>query len=541
MGGIGLGLGLAFGRGPSGPATTSVTFGNLSRSGVGSGVPTTATSISSGDASGHWQVSAGVLCPSVAGDTANLNLGPYSLVMNNGDTFNVTIEANCWSVSTQAEWDFIIAQATGTLASKIIRVRRLPSNGVYTSGVNGTAARLRRADYTGLIIKGDDTFTVPNHEDDVSATSYPLFDTFILRGTRNVTFQRLDFDATISKKFDMIAETANHIAGITIDWCRLRGTIGDANGNYTAGAGVGANQYPNGEHISAASSPSGNPAWTENISLTNNHSTWSNRFCNIECGTGALSITGNRVKYFYEDAVRVNYPKGDIPTTITDNVISHPLGKGTDTGNLHCDAIQCTAVNTATTDWTVNIHRNRIWRGNARGELQGIFCTDFYASAIDSGFFFVPTVIGNVIALNSTQSLVIANAKTAVMLNNTAVAATIPGASLERFQVGAGTDSTTSGTHRLERNISEGYTIGGTPTLVNNQTLAETEVAYAAMFDGSVDWDVETLAELMATFSRKTGGPGDLGGGPPDAGAIGSAAVTWATTVPGSDGANLVS
>ena len=83
--------------------------------------------------------------------------------------------------------------------------------------------------------------------------------------------------------------------------------------------------------------------------------------------------------------------------------------------------------------------------------------------------------------------------------------------------------------------------LGGSPTLTDNQTLAETEVAYAAMFDGSVDWDVETLAELMATFSRKTGGPADLAGGPPDAGAIGSAAVTWATTVPGSDGANLVS
>jgi|GEM_PF-6876590 len=70
-------------------------MGALSRNQSGAGIDTTATAIVSGDPSDHWTVSGGRLYPSAAGDTADLNAGPYTLEMDNGDTLDITIE-DCW-------------------------------------------------------------------------------------------------------------------------------------------------------------------------------------------------------------------------------------------------------------------------------------------------------------------------------------------------------------------------------------------------------------------------------------------------------------
>lgn len=87
---------------PTPTPDVSANFGALTASGAG-GVAVTGSSISSGDASGHWQISGGYLSPSSAGDTANLNGGPYSLVLNNGQTVSITISANVRSVRTLAQ------------------------------------------------------------------------------------------------------------------------------------------------------------------------------------------------------------------------------------------------------------------------------------------------------------------------------------------------------------------------------------------------------------------------------------------------------
>lgn len=104
-------------------ADVTTVFGALTAAGAG-GVPVTGASISSGDASGHWQISGGLISPSAAGDTANLNLGPYSLVLNNAQTVAITVLANGYSVATQAELTAAIsAAASQTTTDNIIEGR----------------------------------------------------------------------------------------------------------------------------------------------------------------------------------------------------------------------------------------------------------------------------------------------------------------------------------------------------------------------------------------------------------------------------------
>lgn len=77
-------------------------FGALTKAGAG-GVPVTGTSITSGDPSGHWQISGGYLSPSSAGDTANLSAGTYSLELDNGQTAAITVLANAYHVRPSAD------------------------------------------------------------------------------------------------------------------------------------------------------------------------------------------------------------------------------------------------------------------------------------------------------------------------------------------------------------------------------------------------------------------------------------------------------
>lgn len=108
-----------------GPVTsiTSDTYGALSRAQEGAGIAVTGSSIASGDASGHWQISGGRLYPSTAGDTADMNAGPYELVFNDGSQLTITIVPNSYDCSTSAEFDALMALGAATLSGKTVRVR----------------------------------------------------------------------------------------------------------------------------------------------------------------------------------------------------------------------------------------------------------------------------------------------------------------------------------------------------------------------------------------------------------------------------------
>lgn len=120
-----------------------VEFGALTKAASG-GVLVSGTSITSGDASGHWQIIAGVLTPSTAGDTADLNLGPYSLVFNDTSTITLNIIAGAYSVADIDQLEVAAEQSSLTLGQKIL-MRGGAYNPTYldkritrTTAVNGT-------------------------------------------------------------------------------------------------------------------------------------------------------------------------------------------------------------------------------------------------------------------------------------------------------------------------------------------------------------------------------------------------------------------
>lgn len=533
MGSFGFGFGVtrrrASGGGTPAPAPTEVTFGALTFAAAG-GVPVTGTSISSGDPNGHFTVSGGLLTVSAAGDAANLSGGPYSLVFNDGSMRTVNIAPNEWDVRTTAEWDTVIAQSAATLSGKKIAIR--PGQTI-TTGVNGTAARLRRNDYGGLEIYCRDTASMADFAGE-----------FYLRGCRNVTFRRLRSQAVAGRKFYLLGEAANHLENITIDQCHIRGATADPNGDYSTST-----NYPNFgiDLITTQGSANGSVG---NVTITNNTVEWGATLVGIVVSKAGASVvvSGNLLRFFYDDAVgfgRFSAQSVNCPAVCNDNVIYGAVGKSTDSANPHTDGIRFIASSNQLSDWTISVNRNIVFVGDARGDghLQGMLASDFKQSGVDSGYFFTGEAIGNLIVTDMSNAFSVENAKNFVMVNNTVVGnKTSGGAFTAGLRVGSGsTDSTTSGIHRIQRNLAETYTIGGTPTLTDNLTLGKggATIPFADVFVGP-SWYPTTRAEALAWFSRKAGGPADLGG-TYDAGAVGSGAVVFPSASPGSGGANNVS
>ncbi|WP_439150783.1 hypothetical protein, partial [Sulfitobacter sp.] len=80
------------------PVVSDIAFGALTPAGAG-GIPVAGTSITSGDTNGHFEIVAGHLVPTAAGE-GNLS-GTYALTLNNGDTLDLTIEADKASARPQ--------------------------------------------------------------------------------------------------------------------------------------------------------------------------------------------------------------------------------------------------------------------------------------------------------------------------------------------------------------------------------------------------------------------------------------------------------
>lgn len=161
-----------------------------------------------------------------------------------------------------------------------------------------------------------------------------------------------------------------------------------------------------------------------------------------------------------------------------------------------------------------------------------------------SGQNFVAEIIGNVVNCRSSEGILVQNAKDCVVLSNTVTKDDYPSTSKADIRIGGviADGFTSAGTHRVERNIAESITAYGVTIDSSNVQMGVNAInhPYSTVFDGPT-FAPTSRAQALMLLSRKTGGPADLSGGPPDAGAIGSGAIRWASTVPGSDGENFVS
>jgi hypothetical protein len=94
-----------------------VDFGALTRTSAG-GVAVTGTSISSGDASGHWQIVSNVLTPSATGEDALT--GTYNLTLDDAQAVDITTVANKFSAASTAEISAAYTAATASTDTGIL-------------------------------------------------------------------------------------------------------------------------------------------------------------------------------------------------------------------------------------------------------------------------------------------------------------------------------------------------------------------------------------------------------------------------------------
>lgn len=480
-GGIGSGPGDGPGPGP----TISHTIGALTRNQFGAGIPVSATAVTSGDAGGHWAVSGGRLFPSAAGDAADLNAGPYALALDDGSMINIAVEPNAWDVTDQSEWDFVVRQAPAMLAGKKIALRNTTTLALGITGGFGTPFRrvdLRSGNGDPLVIEG--RFGASGAFEEYCEIDRVQF----MRGARGITFRHLKTDTTANAKFTLVGESSHNAEDIAIHDCWVRGATGNPDGDYSTST-----NYPNlnRDLINTTGSAIGAVG---NITVTDCKIEWGDSLINIRVdkpGNRSI-ITGNECAFFYGDAIAVTMaPANPLPVTISDNFIRDTVGLATDSANPHVDAIRLQGSTAAIADWTgIEIERNIIVQGTARGDMQAIFLDDMRTGAGDSGYFFVAAIRNNIVAIDfSVHGITVIQAKDCLVENNTVISWDQGSSNAPSILVaGSGLTTATSGGGNVIRNCiadNIGDSVG-TLTATNNVTagLNGSITAYSALFDG---------------------------------------------------------
>lgn len=203
-------------------ADVNCEFGALTLAGA-AGVTVTGTSISSGDASGHWQISGGKISPSATGDSANLNAGPYSLTLNNAQTVDITIVANARSVNSFVALE--VAAESMSLGQKIL----CRAGGDYSGGREIRPTQLVGQSFTtptnkdGVYYRGPDLDTgnylhIKNHTGETLVFTSQL----VIKAGAYLRFSNIYWDYSNN---DIGRETPPDLAAmINIDgspWCAL--------------------------------------------------------------------------------------------------------------------------------------------------------------------------------------------------------------------------------------------------------------------------------------------------------------------------------
>lgn len=517
-----IGLAVRAGALPA-PPPVYVPFGNLTTAGTG-GFAVAGTAIISGNASGHWPISGGLLTPSVAGDTANLNAGPYTLTLNNGDVLNVDIIANRWSVRTSAEWTTIATQAAANLLGRGVQLRA----GEYALGINPdtTGTPLRRMNLIAgrFVIEAADPLNFPVLTDRVRLSA------------RGVTFKELDMRGAPAANAPASTTVFSALGTVTFPtshtkllYCVLRNPdrpFEDTPANTTIYQVNGPNSI--GWTTACTSIATNGSGYDEFEEIIGCSVYGARRGIQVPVGTShTCRIENNYVSGCYDIGIKPFYQNGALKCTVNFNTVEKLIAKNTDVGNPHPDYILFTGSAFAISDWEVECCGNRMV-SNGRSNGAGIAFRDFWTPTDgDSTRSFIATVVGNAFDGTTPEGLIIEQGKNVVVRNNTFTNSP--------FQIGSGSpQARISGQATVVRNYASAFTIvqdGGAPPNITGDNIS---TALNDTFDRTVA-DPTTLAEFMSSWSRKAGGPADIAG-PIDIGAIGSGAVTWPTTPTSPDG-----
>ncbi len=577
----------------------SVRFGALTNAGSGA-YPVASGSITSGDSLGHWQVVSGLLSPSSAGAAAHLNTGPYSLVIGT-TAYDVEIDANAYDVVSQTEWNTVAALGS-SLAGKTIYLRPGTSidpkiGSTYFHALNFTPGftvqsreldKASRASFTTQVVVNSQYLTLRGINWDagtapkvVLGTSsntgkphhFTLDQCFLpgvvpamgLNGAYNTNFaadfgnlQAVGWDgggATVKYNIDYLTITncemswvkeglnipmgvngviSGNLIGPYWDWgMQLFYPEVDVDPNTTVEDNVIFN--PIGKSTDYGSTP--HPDALLFTGRVNGATDWtlveSRNRCYRGGSRGDLGPIAHRGMSQVAGNGRVTAITKANPAQVT-SFTTHGLVAG--------DLVVIGAVVSMTqinglykVGSVIDAHNITLQtRAGVNVDSTGYATYSDNTDSVlfkDSGHFFVVTAKGNAWVGANTEGFVISNYKNCSLINNTIVGENQGSGSTPGVYIGRGGNGyTSSGVLTMTRNIWEAEAHFGTATLTDNIGLGHVTAGntnYAATFVNPAS-PPSSLTDLVSNWAIKP------------TGAIGSAAVIWATTSPGDDGVNLV-
>lgn len=505
MPGFGLGFGHARQRGGKGgiviPEPSAIyQFGALSRSSFGAGITLNAAQIVAGDAGGHWTISNGRLFPSAAGDAADLNAGPYVLLLDNGDAIRINVEPRTWDVADQSEWDVVATQDAATLAGSTIALRH---EGELTLGINGTInTPFRNSTYEDA---NGNPCTVKGRFGEVGSwADYCLIDKVAsMRGAQGVRFEHLRTTPVAETKVRIISQNSggNISRDITIHDCWITGEVGDPNGDYSTST-----NYPN--HGVDLITTGGKTAPQGNVTITDCLIEWAGECTTVSVGgaESSFTFTGNECRYFYGDAVQhVNSPTEQAGAFICrDNFIHSCVGRGDDSGNSHADSIRIQGTTNALGDIPITIEDNVILPGNSRGDAQGIFLDDMKSGGVDSGHFFVATIRNNIVQVVDTgHGITIGQPKNCLVEENTVLGNNDDSNQIVFIGTAGGSQGTDGGGNVIQNNIVETLQLTAGDAIGNFELgLNGASIPYSTALVGP-SWAPTTPEQAKALFQAK--------------------------------------
>jgi hypothetical protein len=328
--------------GATAPIVADQTFdmGALTAAGAGAWTPTntgtaiTSASITSGDASGHWQISsAGVLSPSATGATADMSGGTYTLVCSyNGGADTATHTARCTGTDSNG-----INRATAYSVATAAEMNTAAGNAVTTSASTPTAILMRPGTYAlastvfnTRAFNSTNRCVVTRHSTDSRSTviiSEPASGNAPLdiRDASNFTIDGLTVKCAGTGSVGRVIFFRDTCSNVTIKNCEISGLSTLAAIDYN---GVRPD-CPYGVQ-------QGGGATITNVTVQNNWFHDTNFGIELSNG-GSTSITGNLFERNWEDFIKIGYNSAKTTVTITDNVMIDPLSDGP---SEHPDYIQ---------------------------------------------------------------------------------------------------------------------------------------------------------------------------------------------------------
>lgn len=475
--------------GSSSAAIFSFIMGALTPAGMGD-MATTGSSFTSGNASGHFQISGGAITGSAAGVAAGYNAGPYVLKTNAGETFNITRVANAYSVGKAS--DFNGGSGVGKLGTPTLNGKRIigrPSLSMAFGINGGFGTPLRNTNFgdvgtawAGVVIESEDLTRPWTCTDTIDITGRYI--TF--RGIAGTLTALGTVPGTQSGFFTIDGNSiAQYVTDIVIDRCVVNGAFKDVNSNVWASDD--GSLWSNGRFLTANGSP-----FYSNIRVIGCTCMYAYRgvvlaaYSNRDAGSGNLvsqsvHFAGNYFYGYYEHGLNVSIGDTGVGQTLTveDNVFDTVVGKATDLSGPHPDHMVVLANASMSANWPVTWNRNFVFH-NGRGNA-----SVSYRNAAN-GFKYVVTAIGNIHVDGSAEGFESVDADSCVLLYNAILSNEVGDSALRGMMTFGAGGGASSGTHRLTGNIAEIYQIGGSPTLSGNITLGVDEgtIPFANVFVG---------------------------------------------------------